>query len=345
MKHWINKNYRTLIVLAFLIPIITVAIVSISHVTTWYGVSNPITWAVYLSVGVEIAAMSAVAALSANVGKNIYVPFIIVTLIQFIGNVFFSYNFIHIDSESFKAWVELVSPILQFAGIEATNFIAHKRFLALLAGGLLPVISLSFLHMLVKFTEEQRLKELEEENEASNTENSTTEYTKNGTAEKAINNTEEVEDLMAEKVRIEEQDKINLSEAEMDEVMRRLARKPKTKEQIIQEMQQSEETEDNTGLKEYIEKVVDNFDVVGQEDYIFEEPDSEPEEEDFEEKPGYIKPELEKESWDNIRDEVLNEEPVENQSNSTTEKDSNPPIVEKKNFRNNIYEKKTYGTR
>jgi hypothetical protein len=44
-------------------------------------------------------------------------------------------------------------------GVEATNLVGHKRFLALFAGGMLPMISLSFLHMLVKFTEEDRLKE------------------------------------------------------------------------------------------------------------------------------------------------------------------------------------------
>jgi hypothetical protein len=73
-----------------------VAVVSISHVTQWYGLSNPFTWAIYLSVGIEIAALSALAAISANMGKKIYFPFGIVTLIQFIGNIFFAYSFIDI---------------------------------------------------------------------------------------------------------------------------------------------------------------------------------------------------------------------------------------------------------
>lgn len=164
MKHWINKNYKTLIIAAFLIPIITVAIVSISHVTQWYGLSNPITWAVYLSIGIEIAALSALAAISANMGKKVYFPFSIVTIIQFIGNIFFAYSYININSENFKMWVELVSPLLEFMGVESGDYVGHKRFLALFAGGMLPIISLSFLHMLVKFTEEDRLKEVENEN-------------------------------------------------------------------------------------------------------------------------------------------------------------------------------------
>lgn len=159
MKHWFNNNYKTLIIAAFLIPIITVAIVSISHVTKWYGISNPVTWSVYLSIGIEIAALSALAAISANMGKKVYFPFAIVTLIQFIGNIFFAYTFIDINSQEFRDWVDLVSPLTELLGVDPTDLVGNKRFLAFFAGGMLPIISLSFLHMLVKFTEEDRKNE------------------------------------------------------------------------------------------------------------------------------------------------------------------------------------------
>ena len=154
--NWIQKNFKTIIYASFLVPIITVAIVSISHVTKWYGLSNPISWAVYLSLGVEIAALSALAAISAKMGMKVYLPFIIVTLIQFIGNIFFAYQYIDVTNESFKDWVDMVDPIVSFMGVESGNMIGHKRFLALFAGGMLPLISLSFLHMLVKFEEEEK---------------------------------------------------------------------------------------------------------------------------------------------------------------------------------------------
>ena len=152
--NWIEKNFKTLIYGAFLVPIITVAIVSISHVTKWYGISNPLSWAIYLSIGIEIAALSALAAIAAQMGKKVYFPFIIVTLIQFIGNIFFAYQYIDINSQSFKDWVDMVDPIVSFLGVESGDFVGHKRFLALFAGGMLPIISLSFLHMLVKFEED-----------------------------------------------------------------------------------------------------------------------------------------------------------------------------------------------
>lgn len=156
--NWFQKNFRTIIYISFLVPILTVAFVSISHVTSWYGLSNPLSWAIYLSVGIEIAALSALAAISAQMGAKVYFPFGIVTLIQFIGNIFFAYQYIDINSESFRDWVDLVDPFVTYLGVESGDFVGHKRFLSLFAGGMLPIISLSFLHMLVKFEEEEKKK-------------------------------------------------------------------------------------------------------------------------------------------------------------------------------------------
>ena len=153
---WIQRNFKKIIYVAFLVPILTVAGVSISHVTSWYGLSNPFSWAIYLSVGIEIAALSALAAISAQMGKKVYFPFGIVTLIQFIGNIFFAYQYININSQAFKDWIDLVDPIVSYLGVESGDPVGHKRFLALFAGGMLPIISLSFLHMLVKFEEEEK---------------------------------------------------------------------------------------------------------------------------------------------------------------------------------------------
>jgi hypothetical protein len=153
--NWFQRNFKKIIYTAFLVPILSVAFVSISHVTTWYGLSNPFSWAIYLSIGVEIAALSALAAISAQMGKKVYFPFGIVTLIQFIGNIFFAYQYIDITSQSFKDWMDLVDPIVSYLGVESGDPIGHKRFLALFSGGMLPIISLSFLHMLVKFEEDE----------------------------------------------------------------------------------------------------------------------------------------------------------------------------------------------
>jgi hypothetical protein len=154
----VSKNLEKIVYFAFLVPIITVAIVSISHVTSWYGLTNNSTWAIYLSFGVEIAALSALAAISVHMGKNVYIPFGIVTLIQLVGNVFYSYQYIDESSEEFKDWVELSNVFFQYI-IDENDIVGHKRLLAVFSGGLLPVISLSFLHMLVKLRDKEKLQD------------------------------------------------------------------------------------------------------------------------------------------------------------------------------------------
>lgn len=135
----------------FLIPILLVAGISISHVVSWYDLTNPISWAIYLSIAIEIAALSSIAAASVKVkGFSVWFVFIIVTLIQFIGNIYFSYTEINISSKEFKDWAELTGPLFEsFSDIE--DMVAQRRLLAILEGGLLPLISLTCLHFFIKY--------------------------------------------------------------------------------------------------------------------------------------------------------------------------------------------------
>jgi hypothetical protein len=156
MTDWINKNKGLIIRFAFLIPIILVAIISISHVISWYKLANPISWAIYLSIAIEIAAMSSIAAASVKVkGFSVWFVFIIVTLIQFIGNIYFCYAEINIESEEFKQWVELTKPIFEMLGNDTNSILAQKRWLALLEGGLLPLISLTCLHFFIQYEDKK----------------------------------------------------------------------------------------------------------------------------------------------------------------------------------------------
>jgi hypothetical protein len=162
MINWVNRNKESLIRAAFLVPILAVAAISISHVVSWYDLANPISWAIYLSIAVEIAAMSAIAASSVRVkGFSVWFVFIIVTLIQFIGNIYFSYTEIDVNSQNFKDWSELTLPLFDsFSDTE--DFVAQRRLLALLEGGLLPLISLTCLHFFIKYGDNDKEKVLNE---------------------------------------------------------------------------------------------------------------------------------------------------------------------------------------
>lgn len=153
MINWLKKKKKGIIRSLFLIPIILVAIISISHVIAWYDLSNPLKWAIFLSVAIEVGAMVSLAAASVKIKRGVWVVFAIVTLVQLIGNIFYSYKEIDVTSYEFNQWVELTGPLFDMMGTSPDDVIGHKRWLAILTGGLLPIISLASLHFFIKYDE------------------------------------------------------------------------------------------------------------------------------------------------------------------------------------------------
>ena len=135
----------------FLVPIILVAGISISHVVSWYNLANPISWAIYLSIAIEIGAMTALVAATNKIKGGVWFMFGLITFIQMIGNIFYSYKEIDSNGELFKSWIELTGPVWEMLGSKANDVIAMKRWLAFLEGGLLPIISLTSLHFFTKY--------------------------------------------------------------------------------------------------------------------------------------------------------------------------------------------------
>jgi hypothetical protein len=145
---WIKSNpNRTM----FLVPIILVAAISISHVVSWYDIANPINWAIYLSVAIEVGAMTALVAATNRIKGGVWFMFGLVTFIQMIGNIFYSYKEIDENGELFRSWVELTGPIWEMFGTDTNDVIGMKRWLSFLEGGLLPIISLTSLHFFTKY--------------------------------------------------------------------------------------------------------------------------------------------------------------------------------------------------
>ena len=148
----------------FLVPILLVAGISISHVVSWYNLANPISWAIYLSIAIEIGAMTALVAATNKIKGGVWFMFGLITFIQMIGNIFFCYNEIDETGELFKSWMELTGPVWEMLGSKVNDVVAMKRWLAFLEGGLLPIISLTSLHFFTKYddckTDEEEVKEI-----------------------------------------------------------------------------------------------------------------------------------------------------------------------------------------
>ena len=101
---WIRENPNRFM---FLIPIILVGGISISHVVSWYELTNPISWAIYLSIAIEVGAMTALVATTNRIKGGVWFMFSLVTLIQMIGYIFHSFTETDSDGQLFKSWVEL----------------------------------------------------------------------------------------------------------------------------------------------------------------------------------------------------------------------------------------------
>lgn len=160
--NWVKNNPNRAM---FLVPILLVAGISISHVVTWYDIANPFSWAVYLSIAIEVAAITALVAATNKVKGGVWFMFGLVTFIQMLGNIFYSYKEIDPNGELFVSWIELTGPIWEMLGSDVNDIPSMKRYLAFLEGGLLPVISLTSLHFFVKYQKEEvEIEQVEDEN-------------------------------------------------------------------------------------------------------------------------------------------------------------------------------------
>jgi len=155
---WVKDNPNRAM---FLVPILLVAGISISHVVSWYDIANPISWAIYLSIAIEVAAMTALVAATNRIKGGVWFMFILVTIIQMIGNIFFSFKEIDANGDLFKSWVELTSPLWEMLGSDPTDLSSQKRWLAFLEGGLLPIISLTSLHFFTKYDRSRSIDNVE----------------------------------------------------------------------------------------------------------------------------------------------------------------------------------------
>ena len=199
----------------FLIPIILVAGISISHVVAWYDIANPISWAIYLSIAIEVGAMTALVAAMNKIKGGVWFMFGLVTFIQMIGNIFFSFKEVDPKSYLFKSWIELTGPVWESIGSDINDVTAMKRWLAFLEGGLLPIISLTSLHFFIKYDDGNgnKIKML---GESSNTSNEKIiEKFEVTTFDKVENNPESIEKLEKDEIEtLSSVDKIINSENE-----------------------------------------------------------------------------------------------------------------------------------
>lgn len=147
------KAVRVFIIGTFVTLYLLVSVISTIHVIDFFRMSNPNWLAVSLAVAFEVGAAASLASIIALNKMNkgiVWMLFIILTLMQAMGNTYYAYTHL----QDFQGWIELF-------GLNEEELIYQKRILSLVSGAILPIVALGFIKSLVDYIkpDEEQTKE------------------------------------------------------------------------------------------------------------------------------------------------------------------------------------------
>lgn len=134
-KYFIIGTFVTLYLL--------VSCISTIHVIDFFNLSNPTWLSISLAIAFEVGAAASLASLVTLEKMNrgiVWSLFIILTLMQAMGNAYYAYVHLH----DFQGWIELF-------GLSEEEPIYQKRVLSIVSGAILPVVALGFIKSLVDY--------------------------------------------------------------------------------------------------------------------------------------------------------------------------------------------------
>lgn len=157
-----GKLVHWFIIGTFVSLYLAVSVISTLHVIRFFELSNPYWLSVSLAVAFELGAAASLASLIVLDKMNkalVWALFIVLTLFQSMGNVYYSYVNLH----DFAGWVELFDLVDE-------EVIYQKRMLSMISGGILPFVALGFIKSLVDYIKPSQEKEEEKESNQENKE-------------------------------------------------------------------------------------------------------------------------------------------------------------------------------
>ena len=118
-------------------------VVSLYHLIDLWGLTNNRIVSILLSIATALAVLGSMAA--TNYSNWAIAIFVIVISFEFMGNIFASYLAIKVSSQQFVDWKTLMQPIfLVFYSESYITDETYKRYLAIINGGYIPVITAIF---------------------------------------------------------------------------------------------------------------------------------------------------------------------------------------------------------
>lgn len=137
------KAVKYFIIGTFVSLYFMVSVISTIHVIDFFRMSNPNWLAISLAVAFEVGAAASLASIIALQKMNkgiVWMLFIILTLMQAMGNTYYAYTHL----QEFQGWIELF-------GLNEEELIFQKRILSLVSGAILPIVALGFIKSLVDY--------------------------------------------------------------------------------------------------------------------------------------------------------------------------------------------------
>lgn len=146
-----NSKIVWTIIISFLLVPLVVSVVSTIHVINFFELSNYYPLALTLALAFEIGALSALAGLVAmgKINKNVvWFIFVLLTIFQMMGNTYYAYDMI---TNRMKTNPDLIKNWAELFGLADDESITIKRIIAIFSGAILPIVSLSFLDLLIDY--------------------------------------------------------------------------------------------------------------------------------------------------------------------------------------------------
>ena len=137
------KLAKNFIIITFVTLYLVTSSISTIHSIDFFKLSNPDWLAISLAVAFEIGAAASLASIITLDKMNkgiVWGLFIVLTLMQVMSNLFYSYTHLH----DYQSWVEL------FGFIDSDN-ITQKRYVSIISGAILPLVALGFIKSLVDY--------------------------------------------------------------------------------------------------------------------------------------------------------------------------------------------------
>lgn len=159
-----NKHFRKIFLILFAILYISVALVSTFHAVSFFGLANNSWVSVMLAITFEIGQAAVLfSILTGASGKNKVIPWIlmcVLTLVQILGNVFSSYEYLITNSaDNLRFFKE---PIFVWTDLpdDQCNVI-----LTYIIGAILPIVALLMTSMVTNYLnkDEEPIKEIKDD--------------------------------------------------------------------------------------------------------------------------------------------------------------------------------------